>query len=443
MPEWLDRLRTASFVSPNGVESFFKYDIISRTGGKKASIHEILNSDDAIIQDQGNRVKSYPMNIYFVGETGDQESDTFINSLEESYSAENPGTLKHPRWGDISVIPFEFQQNENYVKGAGIFRCQVEFKESIAISFPGSAGLNESQIVSNINILENTIDTANEAIDVTDPSRYAEFRAIVDDVVDVVVDGIGSIAATVKDIDDEFRAIQDDIDRALSVGSTALEIMSMVNNLIRLPSQIPSDTLTKIQGYASLIIPPSTTVEGETTATTSPLLSVFLNNVNPQTNRVAQINNAVMLQSISSMVTSQVVEASLFTDLETRDAAGQSIDFINDSVDLVEESVLDTYQILSDPEQANVNITNIFTPDHDTFLYLGQVVGESNSLLISRSFDLKAKRTTILTAPSDALTLTYKLYGTNTKLEFFIQTNKLTDVEIIEMPVGKSVVSYA
>jgi len=379
------------------------------------------------------------MNIYFVGETGDQEADTFINSLEESYSAENPGTLKHPRWGDISVIPFEFQQNENYVKGAGIFRCQVEFKESIAISFPGSAGLNESQIVSNIDTLNNTIDTANEAIDVVDPSRYAEFRATINDVVDVVVDGIGGIAATVKEVDDEFRAIQDDIDRALSVGASALEVMSMLNNLIRLPSQIASDTLTKIQGYASLIIPPHT----ETEATTSPLLSVFLNNVNPQTNRVAQINNGVMLQSISSMVTSQVVEASLFTDLETRDAAGQSIDFINDSVDLVEESVLSTYQTLSDPEQANVNITNIFTPDHDTFLYLGQVVGEANTLLISRSFDLKAKRTTILTAPSDALTLTYKLYGTIERLEFFIQTNKLTDVEIIEMPVGKSVISYA
>ena len=56
MAEWLDRLRTeASYVSPSGVESFFKFDIVSRDGGKKASIHEILNSNDAIIQDQGNR----------------------------------------------------------------------------------------------------------------------------------------------------------------------------------------------------------------------------------------------------------------------------------------------------------------------------------------------------------------------------------------------------
>jgi prophage DNA circulation protein len=437
VPEWVNRLRTGSYVSPKGVESFFKFDIVSRTGGKKASIHEILNSDDAIIQDQGNRVKSYPMNIYFVGDIGDQESDNFIQSLEEEYSAENPGTLKHPRWGDISVIPFSFQQNENYVKGAGIFRCQVEFKESIALTFPGIAGLNESEIVSNINTLEDNIDIANEAVDIDLAARYAEFRATIDDVVDIVVNGIGSVAALVKEVDDEFRSIQDDIDRALSVGATALEILGQVNKLIRLPAQIASNTITKIQGYGSMLA-----VSDPENPTSSPLTDAFLNNVNPQTNRVAQINNAVMMQSITSMVTSQVIEAALFTDLETRDTAGEVIDFINQSSDVVEEAVSTTYQTLADPEQTNVNITNIFTPDHNTGSSLKEVVSQANSLLISRSFDLKAKKTTILKAPIDALSLTYELYGTIDELEFLINTNKLTDVEIIEMPVGKSVISY-
>ena len=367
------------------------------------------------------------MEIYFVGDTGDQEADAFIESLEESYSAENTGTLKHPRWGDISVIPFEFSQRENYVKGAGIFRCTVEFKESIAITFPGVSGLNESQIVSNINILEESIDSANEGILVTVAARYAEFKATINTVVDIVVDSIGSIAATVKDVDDEFRAIKDDIDRALSVGTSAIEIMSMVNKLIRTPSQIATDTITKIQGFSN-ILPNVTTA--------------LLNNVNPKTNRVAQTNNAIMLQSIGSIATSQVVEASLYTELETRESAGQSIDFINTSMDIIEESVLDVYQTLSDPTQTNVNITNIFKPDHDTFLNLGEVVGQANSLLISRSFDLKAKKTVILKAPIDALSATYQLYKTIDQLEFFIKTNKLTDIEIIEMPAGKEVVAY-
>lgn len=428
LPEWLDRLRTGSYISPSGVESSFKFDLLSRSGGKKASIHEILNSNDAIIQEQGNRVKSYPMNIYFVGDTGDQEADRFIQSLEEQYTVSNPGILKHPRWGDVSVIPFEFQQNENYIKGAGIFRVTVEFKESISTRFPTAAGLNESEIVSGINDLEESIDEANSNILVDVAARYAEFKANINGAVDVVVNAIESVASTVKDIDDEFRAIQDDIDRALSVGASAVEIMSQVNRLIRLPAQILDNTIAKVQGYASMI---------------EPLINQFLNNVNPKTNRVGQINNAIMLQSLSSMATGAVIETALFTGLETRDAAGDVIEFINNSSIQVEEAVMSVYQTLSDEDQANINVTTIFSPDHDTFLNLGEAVGQSNTFLIDKSFSLKAKKTTILSAPIDALTATWKLYKDITYLEFFIITNKLTDVEIIEMPSGKTVVSYS
>ncbi len=428
LPEWLDRLRSGSYVSPNGTVSIFKFDSVSRSGGKKASIHEILNSNDAIIQEQGNKIKSYPMNVYFTGDSGDREADAFVQSLEENYTASNPGILKHPRWGDIPVIPFEFEQNENYVSGGGIFRVQVELKESTLSNFPTEAGLNESEIVSNINNLESIIDAANEGIDVSIASRYAEFKSAINGVVDSVVGGVGAVAGAVKSVDDEFRSIQHDINRALSVGASAVEIMSQVNRLIRLPSQIYTSTIAKVQGYANMM---------------DDIIGSFLNTVNPKTNRVAQTNNAIMLQSISTMVTSTVIEASLFTELETRDTAGDVIDFINVSSLKVEEAVSSTYQALSDDTVSNINITNIFTPDHNTGLELGQIVGQSNGLLIDRSFSLKAKKITILSAPIDALSLAYKLYGTIEKLEFLIKTNKLTDTEIIEMNVGKEVVSYA
>lgn len=427
MPEWLDRLRTASYVSPSGIESFFKYDIVSRTGGKKTSIHEILNSDESIIQEQGNRINSYPMNIYFVGENGDQQADNFISSLEEEYSPENPGILKHPRWGDISVIPFEWEQNENYVKGAGIFRCQVEFKESIPLTTSQLAGLNESEIVANIDSLETAINTANEGILANVASRYAEFRAGISGALDIVSDGLESVARLVDDVNDEFRAIQSDIDRALSTGVSALEIMTMVNKLIRLPSQVQTSSINKIQSYAGMV---------------QSLIDNFTENVNPKLNRTAQINNAIALQSITSMVAGATIESALFTAMETRDVAGTSIDLINSVYQSVIDSTLEVYQTLSDPNQASVNITNIFTPDHDTFLLLGQIVGQSNSLLIDRSFSLKAKKTIIVTNPIDALSLCYQLYGTIDKLEFFISTNRLTDTEIIEIPSGRSVVAY-
>jgi hypothetical protein len=36
VPAWVDRLRTATFISPSGVESTFKLDILNRVGGKKS-----------------------------------------------------------------------------------------------------------------------------------------------------------------------------------------------------------------------------------------------------------------------------------------------------------------------------------------------------------------------------------------------------------------------
>ena len=68
VPDWVDRFRQASFPSPPGMESNFKVDFLTGVGGRKASNHEILNKNEAIPQDQGNRSTSYPMEIYFLQE---------------------------------------------------------------------------------------------------------------------------------------------------------------------------------------------------------------------------------------------------------------------------------------------------------------------------------------------------------------------------------------
>ncbi len=95
VPDWVGRLRSASFTSPGGTTSEFKLDELNRTGGKKASMHEILNNDDGIPQDQGNKAESYSLSCYFTGSDGDQESDLFYKSLKEQYSVSSYGTLYH------------------------------------------------------------------------------------------------------------------------------------------------------------------------------------------------------------------------------------------------------------------------------------------------------------------------------------------------------------
>jgi len=421
IPEWVNRLRPGVFTSPSGVVSNFKIDLVERVGGKKASNHEILNKNESIPQDQGNRSITYPIQAYFTGDNGDTEADIFFDSLGEKYTVDNPGILKHPRWGDITVMPFEYRQSENLIVGAGIFRVPVEFRATPQSRFPVPEGINQAEISASLTAMEEITEDANLQLDIEDPTVFAEFRARVNGVVAIISNAIGGIADTVDDISDTFRLIQDDIDSALVIGADAIQIMSQVNNLIRLPSQIVDNTLGKVQAYGQMI---------------EDISNSFLDSFGLSSNNQVQINDAVIFQDLGFFGTSVTAEAALFTDYETRDAAGDALDFLNDVFDLTEQQLSEIYQTL-----ANGVITS-WEPDHNTGLAALLINGNTNSILIDRSFDLKAKQTVILSGPSDAITETWRFYQDMDQLEFFIRTNNLQDNEILEIPAGKEIIAY-
>ena len=423
IPEWVNRLRSGSFTSPSGVVSNFKIDLLTRVGGKKASNHEILNKNEAIPQDQGNRSTAYPMEIYFTGSNGDQEANIFYKSMEEEYSIATPGILHHPYidWGDIAVMPFEFQQSANLVTGAGIVRIPVEFRKIPQARFPVPVGVNQSEISAEITELETTLEEANVQLDIEDATVFANFRAKINEVVDIISNAVGEIAARVDSVNDTFNLIIADIDSALVIGVDAIQIMSQVNNLIRLPAQIQDSTLSKVQAFATM---------------TEAITISFLNSFGESSNKQVQLNDAVIYQDTAFFATTATAEAGLFTEYETRDAAGDALDFINDAFDLTEQRLSEIYQLLAD------GVINSFEPDHNTGLNASLIIGNTNSILIDRSFDLKAKQTVILVGPSDPITETWRFYKDMTQLDFFIRTNNLQDNENLEIPAGTEIIAY-
>lgn len=421
VPEWVTRLREATFISPSGIESTFRVDILSRVGGKKASIHEILNKDEAIPQDQGNKSTVYPIEAYFADENGDILADTFYDSLRESYSIENPGILRHPRWGDISVMPFEFQQSENLVEEGGVFRIPVTFREIPSSIFPVVGEVDQSEISAQVAEMEGVLESANEGINVDDAGDYASFGARVTNIVGIISTSLEDIANEFEDIKDEFQLIVNDIDRAITEKAEALDIMSQVNKLIRLPSQVLVITNSKINAYSDML---------------DDLITSYNGFFNPKAERQNQINQAVMFQNIAYFTSAVLFEASLYTEYETRDIASLALEIVNDNATLVEQSTTEIYQILTG------GITDIFSPDHNTGSILSDITANTNAILIERSFDLRSKVTEILKVNSDAITLTWKYYKDMDELDFFIRTNKLTNDEYIEIPAGREVASY-
>ncbi len=416
IPEWVTRLRTASFTSPAGVVSEFKLDFVSRVGGKKASMHEILNTDEGIPQDQGNRATSYPIEAYFTGSNGDQEADIFYASLREKYSRASPGILKHPRWGDIPVMPFPFQQSEQLVTGAGVFRVPVEFREIPLSEFPTPSDGDTSEIVSDIDSMEDTIDTANESIDVDNAAAYAQFEALTRTTVEIIGDALAPLAEAVDDVSDTFRLIQDGIDTALDAGADAVEIMAQVNRLIRTPAQIVDRTINKVTGYYDMTVAIALSIRDY---------------INSLLNDTDAANGAAVYQSVISMGTAATAEAGLFTDFQTREVAGEALDLINDLEVITGEGIGLLSQDVED-----------FDGDHNTILDLTLIIGLVNGTLIDRSFDLRAKLITILTGASDPITETWKAYKDMSQLDFYIQTNDLQDLELIELAAGRESISY-
>lgn len=421
IPAWVNRLRSGVFTSPAGVISNFKLDILTRIGGKKASIHEILNKDESIPQDQGNRSQTFPIEAYFTDDNGDQEADAFYNSLRERYTADAPGVLNHPRWGDMNVMPFEFQQVETLVTGAGVFRVPVEFREIPPQQFPTPESIDQSDIVADITDLESTIEGANASIDVNKAGDYASFGAKIREIVSVIGSSLSGIVSGVEDVQDRFNTIQSDIDTALNAGVDAVIIMSQVLQLIRTPSQILDSTFAKIQGFGTMI-------EGIAQG----FLNVFTENPNNQ----EKLNFARMVESLLYFSASVTAEAGLFTDYSTREVAGNALDLINTAYDLAEQNMSEIYQLLDGL------ITTSFEPNHDTGLNSLLLIGKTNAILIDRSFDLKAKQITILAGPSDPITLTWRFYKDMDKLEYFIETNNIQDTEFIEIPAGREIIAY-
>ena len=148
------------------------------------------------------------------------------------------------------------------------------------------------------------------------------------------------------------------------------------------------------------------------------------------------LNNARIAESIGLFSVAAVNEAALSTDYSTREAAGDALDFINLSFATVEQQLSLIYQLLTN------DIVNSFAINHDSLSETGQIVAQTNVILLDQSFDLRTKQVIILNAPTDPIILTWRFYKDITQLQFFIETNNLQDEEIIEVPAGRGIVAY-
>ena len=417
---YLDRLRPASFIAPDGVEFFFLIDSLERSGGKKGATQEILDSGESISQDQGNQTETFTAPIYFPGPDYDLDADPFYKALGQQYSQSNPGILKHPRWGDINVFPFTWSQSEQLIDGSQISRIAVTFREVFPQIFPTTDDRSLDAALLNLDETEVVSEELSKGINVDTVQAQTNIGGKIQDAVGIITDSIRDITKLAADVQDQFDAIQSTINTLLDdVGGSIVEIIATTQRLIRTPGRIITQTQDKINGYKSMV---------------ADLCGSF--NDESETSPVNKRNNVLMMQLIGGFAVGATAEAAAFTDFSIRSEAIDAIESINESADVFDD--------LFTQARTSGNVSEEFSGDYNFFNLILDTQKRINEILLNRAFDLKAEKRFILKNNSDAVSLVYEHYKTvdSDVMEFFILTNRLINDEFIEIPAGREIVVY-
>lgn len=424
VPAFVSRLRAGRFTSPSGVESSFLFDSLSRSRTKKTAVHEVVDSDETILQDMGSSLHVFSLEVYFVGENCDTEADAFYASMYERYTPDAPGILNHPRWGDVAVIPFGSpEQNESFIGGGvGIARVTVEFRETKSQTFGQSSKLSASGIADATKKIDaNALERAQKMV-TSSKVAYAKFKASIKGKLATVTGFIDGTKDLIADVREEIDALVADLYSAIDEGASPVVILSQFGQIFQTIASVPQTTVDIVNGYLGMA---------------SDLIDQYGTDIANASTSAERLNLALTYQYMGAMSAASVALAAVNVTYETRDGVAGSLDAMTDTYAEYLAQMDATALALSG------GIKTLFVPDHDVGSDLYGAVYNGQALLLDRAFSLASRRTYRLIAPSDPLTETWVRYGDLARLDFYCRTNKIVGAEFVEIPGGRELCWYA
>lgn len=395
---YLDRLRSAEYIAPSGAAFTLYFDSLGRSGGKKAAVHEFPQQDAPFVQDLGLTAQKVPLTCYFTGDDYDQTADAFWAALGER----GPGTLRHPRFGDLSVLATSYSQQEGFVEGMGRAEFTVDFvvvPERAA--FPASAVSLEATVAE---VSEAAAAATGEAIaadfaPTTARDKVEAQEAILASVEETASWGQEIVAASAElatAFDKAVRDLENQIDELMDDPSG---LATAYIRVCRLPAAGTGSILAKVSGYAGLI--------------ESAL--AFIPEAEP-----AEAMKAMILSGL----TTGMIDATLIGTIKSRQEAV-----------LIADTLTDTYRAA---------LAGLESVDADVGVIEALADGSSGAAraLLARSFTLATERRVVLATERTPLDLVAEFYGGIDRLDEFIETNGLGGDALFLIPAGREVVYY-
>lgn len=144
---WTDRLQSASF---RGIE--FKYEQISRSGGRRVAVHEYPFADDPYPEDMGLKANEFTISAYFIG----SNYDLLASAFEQQLDKKGQGELNLPLSGSQQVQLQTWQRTDTTAQG-GMARFNLQFVQAGTKRYPSTEGNAQADLITSLNTLNTTI----------------------------------------------------------------------------------------------------------------------------------------------------------------------------------------------------------------------------------------------------------------------------------------------
>jgi prophage DNA circulation protein len=418
---WLDRIAQAAYTSPGGTRMSFGYTDVSVEVDKRTAAFEFPGVDGAYIQDNGHGERRFPMTCIFSGPNCDVEAKAFSDLLLER----GPGRLDHPLYGRHDVVPFgTVTRRDDLVSAANQTILEVVFWSTLGAVYPSSRVSPKFEVSEAVRLAKPALSGGfARAMNLSTEARRANARLTVQDGLRNIQSALRAAANATESVSREFRDLQAQINFGIDVliGQPLL-LAEQLLNLTTLPARALAGIVSRLEGYRDLLdrmIGSSSSSPGDTA--TLERIVVRLSNDFHTADLIA---SGALLGSVSSVL------ENTFTAKPAALEAAEAILAQAGSATAWRDGRYD------DLEQIDTG---------EGYQAVQETVALAVGYLVEISFTLVPERAIVLDRPRGLVELCGQLYQSvaDERLDFLINTNRLTGSEILELPRGRRVVYYA
>lgn len=419
-PGYQGRIVEAAYTSPLGQRIPFLFQDVSREWEKRTTKFDFNGLDGWYVADYGTSGRDYPLRCIFDG----PDHDLIATAFEEGLAARGKGRLEHPLYGSFDVVPTGAVTRRNDLVGdVAASIIEVTFSTTLASIYPSSGPALPSEIsaaVAGFNLaaaLEfQGATTLSSALD--QASGKATIRKGLKAVRNALGAVSGQTAAARREFDSRYRLINEGLDTL--VGQPLL-LAQQVSGLVQAPARALAGLQSKLEGYALLadkLFGLSSSGTGTSTATAG---------------AARRARNDLRIADLFAMsAVGAVVLATVDEEYDSRPGALAAAESMVAQMDATVEWREGRFEELEEVDEGGA------------YQALQESVALNGGYLVAGSFDLPVELRLVTDRARTAVDLCAQLYGDvgDEALQFFLDSNRLSGAEILEIPKGRTVVHY-